>query len=108
MTKYLSAVLAAVVLALSGWVFYERHRVTSLKAYVAAQQLTIQNQNTAIQAHQEKAKRDTATLKDMAKRQAALATKQKESTNALSKAIEAAPDWADTPLPDSIIDWVRQ
>jgi septal ring factor EnvC (AmiA/AmiB activator) len=108
MTKYLTAILAAVILALSGWVFYERHRVSRLQADVESQQLTIQNQNTAILSHQEKAKRDTATLKDMAKRQAALTVKQKESTNALSKAIGAAPDWADTPLPDSIIDWVRK
>lgn len=107
MTKYLLAALALVAALLGGWGAYGHYRAIKLKADIASQQTTIQNQNTAILAHQAKAKRDTAVLKDIAARNAELLTKQKESSNALSKAIKAAPEWADAPVPPAVSDWLR-
>jgi hypothetical protein len=107
MTKYIIAVLAVVAALLGSWGAFGHYRNTKLQADVVAQQTTIQNQNVAILAHQAREKRDTLVLKDMAARQAALIIKQKETTHALSKALEDAPDWASTPLPTGIAEWVR-
>jgi uncharacterized protein HemX len=107
MTKYFLAAAALVAALLGGWGVYGHYRVKQLKADVVNQQITIQNQNTAILAHQAKAKRDTAVLRDVAARAAALASKQKEDSNDLSKALQESPDWASTPVPPAILEWLR-
>lgn len=107
MTKYFLAAAALVATLLGGWGAYGHYRIKQLKADVDNQQVTIQNQNTAILAHQAKAKRDTAVLKDVAARAAALATKQKEDSHDLSEALKESPNWASTPVPPAVIDWLR-
>jgi hypothetical protein len=107
MTKYLLAALAAVAVALGGWGYYGHYRNLKLKETITTHELTIGNQAIAIRELHSKQKRDTAVLRDMAARSAALATKQKETDHALSKALAANSEWASTPIPPDVADWLR-
>lgn len=108
MLKYIVAVVAAALLAVSGYSFYLRNVVKAQAETLQDYETTIDTQDRAIKAAAAREKLMAKTLKDNLAAKAALSTKQKESNARLEKALAANADWASQPVPAAVADWLRK
>lgn len=104
MTKYLLMALAALALAASGWAWIEHTRagVASERAQAAQEHAKLAEKALT------KANEQAALLRasSLARQQELNRLRQQsdERKKALDEALQAHPDWARTPVPDSVWD----
>lgn len=107
----ITALLLAILLAGFAWQT-ERLRKAENRA-VAATKLAGEYQRSlegleravAAQAKSDKAARES--LENRAKRAEALAAKTEKENHALQEALAASPDWAREPIPNGVLDAIR-
>ena len=114
LTKLLYGITAMIlVLAFGGFAVQTAMLSKAENRAVEAAKLAVEYQRSlesleravAAQAKSDKAARES--LENRAKRAEALAAKTKKENHALQEALAASPDWAREPIPDSVLDAIR-
>lgn len=101
MTKYLTAALAAVALALGLFAWVQAGRIAALQADI---QLVTAERDTARVAHQLAEAIITDRDQQLRKLQRQQAQRQKD----LDRVLQDNRTWADQPVPPGVADWLRQ
>lgn len=99
MIKYLYVGIAAIVLALCGYIQWQRIALSKQEALLT-QQVQI------IHSYEAKIKRDAVVAKSRAAKAKAAAAENKEATYAKEQAQISAPDWTAQPLPAGVAEWL--
>ena len=114
MTRLLYGITALILALALGGFAVQTHRLSKAEnRAVEATKLAGEYQRSlesleravAAQAKSDKATREL--LEKRAKRAEALAAKTKKENHALQEALAASPDWASEPIPDSVLNAIR-
>ena len=70
-------------------------------------QRSLESLERAVAAQEKSDKAARESLENRAKRAEALAAKTKKENHALQEALAASPDWAREPIPDGVLDAIR-
>ena len=113
-TKLLYGITALILTLALGMAAVQTHRLSKAqnraveatkKAEEAQGSLESLQRAVAAQAKSDQAARES--LENRAKRAEELAAKTKKENHALQEALRASPDWAREPVPDSVLDAIR-
>ena len=107
--------ITAVILALAiGGAAVQTHRLSKAenRAVEATNrageyQRSLEGLERAVAARAKSDKAARESLENRAKRAEALAAKTRKENNALQEALAASPDWTREPIPDSVLDAIR-
>ena len=114
MTRLLYGITAVILALALGGFAVQTHRLSKAEnRAVEATKLAGEYQRSmesleravAAQAKSDKAARES--LENRAKRAEALAAKTKKENHALQEALAASPDWTREPIPDRVLDAIR-
>ena len=114
MTRLLYGITAMILALALGGFAVQTHRLSKAEnRAVEATKLAGEYQRSmesleravAAQAKSDKAARES--LENRAKKAEALAAKTKKENHALQEALAASPDWTREPIPDSVLDAIR-
>lgn len=101
------AAMAALLLGLAGYNFYLRNANASLLVEMAANAALIESQHQELKAGAARELRGAATLKQYLADNRSLAKKESIANDKLNSALKDSKEWASTPIPDAVADWLR-
>ena len=100
MNRILAGVIAAILLALSGAVWYAKRKASEVTVLT----VELNSVKGALKTSNRLRTADASALKQSRAALAALAKQKGAQDEALSKALAANPAWADQRVPDAVVD----